>query len=45
MQKQIAEAERRAQLILDAKRRNEEMLIERLRIKNEREQKLMESRL
>jgi hypothetical protein len=33
MQKQIAEAERRAQLILDAKKRNEALLMERLRIK------------
>ncbi len=33
MQKQIAEAERRTQLILDAKKRKEAVLIERLRIK------------
>lgn len=45
MQKQIAEAERRAQLILDAKKRKEAVLIEKMRIKQQKEQKLLENRL
>ena len=41
MQKQIEEAARRAQLIYEAKKRNEESLIERMNMQKKKDEQLL----